>query len=257
MAIPTRIFECGKCDITEKFSDKHKGLDVVDYKHASDGVDAHSDGTVVEVEKGCNYNTYPQGPNIYGNYVKIKHDNGYYTLYAHLVYDTIPVKKGDRVKKGEYIGWMGNTGYSNGAHVHFEVRNENDVRINPEPYLNSDLPGSTITPNVPRDPNVNQVEVLINNLNVRFKPSVKVQSLGFAKKGFYNVIESCKSEGYLWYKIGTDNWIAYSDEWAKYYPKEETDYKKLYEEELEKNKLLETEISVLKDKIDKAIKDLS
>lgn len=250
MSIQTRLFECGKADITGYFTDSHKAIDMVDYKHASDGVDAHSDGVVVEVEKSCNYNTYPNGSHIYGNYVKLKHDNGYYTLYAHLVYDTIPVKKGDKVKKGEYIGWMGNTGYSNGAHLHFEVRNQNDVKINPEPYLNNNLPASSITPNVPRNPSVNQVEVLIDQLNVRVKPSVKVQSLGYAKKGFYNVIDSAKVEGYLWYKIGTDNWIAYSDEWAKYYPKEETDYKKLYEEELAKNK-------ILNEKINKAIEDLS
>ena len=258
MAIPTRVFECGKCDITQEFSSTHKGMDLVDEKHASNGIDAHSDGEVIEVVKDINYNTYPKGPNIYGNYVKIKHSGGYCTLYAHLCYDTIPVKKGDIVKKGTYIGWMGNTGYSNGAHLHFEVIKPDGTRINPNPYLNADLPGYVpITPTVDRDTTKNQVEVLIDSLRVRYKPSLKADILGYAKKGFYNVVESCKGEGYLWYKIDKDNWIAYSDEWAKYYPKEETDYKKLYEEQLEKNKLLETEINVLKDKIDKAIKDLT
>lgn len=117
---------------------------------------------------------------------------------------------------------------------------------------------------VEKDTTINQVEVLIDNLNVRVKPSVKVQSLGFAKKGFYNVIESCKSEGYLWYKIGSDNWIAYSDEWAKYYPKQETDYKKLFDELLVKYEDLcvkyEESINAnneLNEKINKAIEDLS
>lgn len=109
---------------------------------------------------------------------------------------------------------------------------------------------------VERDTSVNQVEVIIDQLNVRVKPSVKVQSLGFAKKGFYNVIESCKSEGYLWYKIGTDNWIAYDSEWETYYPKEEQDYKKLYEEALETIAVKDEEISILNKKIDDAIKVL-
>jgi len=109
---------------------------------------------------------------------------------------------------------------------------------------------------VERDTSVNQVEVLIDNLNVRIKPSAKVQSLGFAKKGFYNVIDSAKVEGYLWYKIGEQNWIAYSDEWAKYYPKEETDYKKLYEEALVTIAEKDEEIKVLQIKIDEAIKVL-
>lgn len=121
------------------------------------------------------------------------------------------------------------------------------------------LKGETpkITPNVDRDETKNQVEVFIDYLRVRTEPNLNGTILGMAGVGYYNVYDSIEADGYTWYKIADDNWIAYSDEWAKYYPKEETDYKKLYEEQLEKNKLLETEINVLKDKIDKAIKDLT
>ena len=52
-----------------------------------------------------------------------------YTLYAHMKYGSVTVKVGDRVSRGQVIGYMGNTGYSFGAHLHFEVRNENDKYI--------------------------------------------------------------------------------------------------------------------------------
>ncbi len=56
----------------------------------------------------------------YGNYIKIRHPNGSYTLYAHLSKNF--VKKGDYVKQGQIIGAMGSSGKSTGVHLHFEVR---------------------------------------------------------------------------------------------------------------------------------------
>ncbi len=56
----------------------------------------------------------------YGNLVKINHNNGYVTYYAHL--NSINVTKGEPVKKGDVIAALGNTGRSTGPHVHFEVR---------------------------------------------------------------------------------------------------------------------------------------
>ena len=54
-----------------------------------------------------------------GKYVKLKHDNGYTTLYVHL--SKIIARKGRKVKQGEIIGLSGNTGRSTGPHLHFEV----------------------------------------------------------------------------------------------------------------------------------------
>ncbi|WP_419994666.1 murein hydrolase activator EnvC family protein [Streptomyces boninensis] len=56
----------------------------------------------------------------FGNNVTIKHDDGYFTFYAHL--DEIHAAPGRRVFPGETIGLSGNTGNSNGPHLHFEVR---------------------------------------------------------------------------------------------------------------------------------------
>ena len=63
----------------------------------------------------------------YGNRIVIKHKNGYETLYAHLGKD-IRVKKGYRIKKGDRIGSIGNSGRSTGAHLHYEIRHNDELQ---------------------------------------------------------------------------------------------------------------------------------
>ncbi|MEO0914620.1 MAG: peptidoglycan DD-metalloendopeptidase family protein, partial [Pseudomonadota bacterium] len=56
----------------------------------------------------------------FGNLIKIRHEFGFETLYAHL--NRIHVKVGDRIARGDHIGDMGTTGRSTGVHLHYEVR---------------------------------------------------------------------------------------------------------------------------------------
>ena len=56
----------------------------------------------------------------YGNYVVINHNNGYYTLYAHMAYFASQ-SVGDVVQRDEIIGYVGATGYATGCHVHYEI----------------------------------------------------------------------------------------------------------------------------------------
>lgn len=126
--------------ITVKYSSKHKAIDLVKYRNSTCEVVAHSKGKVVWLQKGQKNNTASKGNKTYGNCVKLKHDDGYYTLYAHL--KDVKVKIGQVVSKGQSLGYMGNTGNSYGAHLHWEVRNKKDVRIDPTPYLDKDLPSS-------------------------------------------------------------------------------------------------------------------
>jgi murein DD-endopeptidase MepM/ murein hydrolase activator NlpD len=67
----------------------------------------------------------------YGNYVVVDHGGGISSLYAHLSSRLVSV--GTSVAKGELIAKSGNTGWSTGPHLHFEVRQNGDP-INPEPY---------------------------------------------------------------------------------------------------------------------------
>ncbi len=68
----------------------------------------------------------------YGKYIKIRHSNGLVTTYSHL--NSINVVAGQQVSRGQLIGRVGNTGYSTGPHLHFEVI-KNGVRVNPLNYV--------------------------------------------------------------------------------------------------------------------------
>ena len=137
----SRVLYNATNQITQKYNAiSHKGIDLVKEKNKVSDVMAHSEGIVVACKTGQVRNTNTTGDATYGNYVKLKHNNGMYTLYAHL--KNVNVKKGEKVKQGDLLGEMGETGKAYGAHLHFEVRNEKDVRINPTPYIDADLPNN-------------------------------------------------------------------------------------------------------------------
>ena len=72
-----------------------------------------------------------------GNYIILRHNNVYSTVYGHLNKDkpfASGLKVGSKVKRNQIIGYVGNTGRSTGDHLHFEIL-RNGVRINPYPYL--------------------------------------------------------------------------------------------------------------------------
>jgi len=88
----------------------HLGIDIAAGEGAP--VYAASSGVVTMAQGGYNYG--------YGNVIQIDHGNGYSTIYAHL--SVIGVGQCASVSAGQWIGSSGNTGNSQGAHLHFEVR---------------------------------------------------------------------------------------------------------------------------------------
>lgn len=72
----------------------------------------------------------------YGNHVIINHGYGYETLYGHMV--KVKVKAGQKVKRGEVIGWVGSTGKSTGPHCHYEVH-INGQEVDPVYFFYNDL----------------------------------------------------------------------------------------------------------------------
>ena len=93
-----------------KVLDMHQGIDLA--AQLGTFIVATAPGIVEKVE----WNVFG-----YGWYCKISHKLGYSTLYAHLRSQPI-VKPGDRVRKGQIIGYMGRTGATTGIHLHYEVR---------------------------------------------------------------------------------------------------------------------------------------
>ena len=70
----------------------------------------------------------------YGNMVEIEHGKGIATRYGHM--SRIAVRDGERVKRGDLIGYVGSTGRSTGSHLHYEVRIDGRA-VNPMPFLQS------------------------------------------------------------------------------------------------------------------------
>ena len=103
----------------------HTGMDF----SAKNGTEIYAtgDGTISKVRRS------KRG---YGNHVKINHGFGYETLYAHM--SKYIVKRGQKVKRGEVIGYVGNTGTSVAPHLHYEVHKDKR-KINPVNFYYNDL----------------------------------------------------------------------------------------------------------------------
>ncbi len=100
------------------YSKMHKGVDFAAPRGTP--VMAAGSGTI---EYASRYGTY-------GNYVRIRHANGYKTAYAHLNGFGRSIKKGSKVNQGQIIGYVGTTGRSTGPHLHYEVL-AGDHQVNP------------------------------------------------------------------------------------------------------------------------------
>lgn len=133
---------------------------VLHYRRPHEGVDfaaaigtpvqAAGDGVLKEV-------AYRGG---YGRMITIQHDSQYTTRYAHLSKFASNMTVGKTVKKGQIIGYVGETGFATGPHLHFEIR-VNDVAENP---LTVALPRSTI-PAIYRPQFLATTKVLLAQLN--------------------------------------------------------------------------------------------
>ena len=101
-----------------KYTKMHRGLDF-----------AAPRGTPI-FAAGNGAITYRGRRGAYGNFILIKHNNGYETAYAHLNRFNNKFKKGSRVEQGDVIGYVGTTGRSTGPHLHYEIR-KNGKRVDP------------------------------------------------------------------------------------------------------------------------------
>lgn len=110
----------------------HHGMDFVNDLGGVCHAVAVADGEVVYVQNGIE--GFDSVTYTAGNYVKILHENGTITRYLHLRNGSICVRIGDKVKAGDKLGVEGNTGYSYGTHLHFDVQVGGEY-VDPLPYL--------------------------------------------------------------------------------------------------------------------------
>ena len=118
----------GNYTITTYFGYGHNAIDIYSYNGYGSSILAANSGTVISANGGCyRGDIYCNGRG--GNYIIIRHNNNYYSVYMHLA--TINVSVGENVSFGQVIGTMGNTGNvipvptaSNpygGTHLHFAI----------------------------------------------------------------------------------------------------------------------------------------
>ena len=115
--------------VTSSFSKKRKHP-VLGYTRAHKGVDFRAPtGTPIPAAGAGRVvaRSFNRG---HGNYVKIRHNGSFETLYAHMSRFAKNVKVGTNVKQGQIIGYAGSTGISTGPHLHYEII-KNGVHVNP------------------------------------------------------------------------------------------------------------------------------
>lgn len=117
----------------DRGSYNHGAIDIADAGIMGADVVAAKEGVVIDSYNGCYHNWGKEYGSCgcgggYGNYVMIAHDGGKMTVYGHL--STTMVYTGQHVYQGQVIGYVGSTGHSTGAHLHFETR-LNGVKYNP------------------------------------------------------------------------------------------------------------------------------
>jgi murein DD-endopeptidase MepM/ murein hydrolase activator NlpD len=108
-----------------KISKFHSGMDFT----APTGTEVYSTGNGV-------ISTVKSARRELGNHIIIDHGFGYQTVYAHL--DKFSVRVGQKVKRGDVIGYVGNTGLSTAPHLHYEVL-VNGRHVDPAMYYFNDL----------------------------------------------------------------------------------------------------------------------
>ena len=127
-----------QCKLVSGFGTRYHPI--MHYRRPHTGVDlaarlgtpiyATADGVVKEAGRNA------QGMGGYGIVCLIDHGYGFKTLYAHM--SEVKVRVGQKVKRGEQVGWVGSTGLSSGSHLHYEVI-QNGKRVDPVYFFFNDL----------------------------------------------------------------------------------------------------------------------
>jgi hypothetical protein len=196
----------------------HEGIDF----EAPEGSELYAvaDGVVSDVR--LDGDSDPLGKP-YGNQLRIQHDEGYTSIYAHLL--QIIAQRGQPVRAGQLIGLSGNTGNSFGAHLHLTLKKDGATQahetsfpydiIDPTPYVGAFEAGAQPAP--PEPPAQPTLQVQVNSpevgyLNVRSAPSVSGALVARVNDGV--TLVALEAEGVARSKVGQQNqwlWVRTPD----------------------------------------------
>ena len=182
---------------------RHNGIDLVgdDDKtvHAVAGGTVGFAGAVSKSAGGLTWQ--------WGYYVRIDGNDGRKYYYCHLAAGSLRVRAGQRVQAGTALGTMGNTGYSFGAHTHFEVRNAYGTPIDPASYAGVRNAVGTYTDTESEDDNMKFLKVTSGKCEVFTAPNVnavdKHYNGGKLTEGVCYPVQAevGSSGGYSWVRI--------------------------------------------------------
>jgi hypothetical protein len=183
----------------------HNGIDFA--LPEGNPVVAAADGVVSRAE--LDTTTAHDSKKGYGYHVRIQHLDGSTSIYGHFQKDSFVVHTGDNVNMGTIIGRSGNTGFSTGPHLHFEVRLglAATTAINPEPFLVDEIPSMDPLFNIIITPEGDGIRLRVGpgkNYGIirKFKTDDVLQVFGLAGDNAWLRVK----EGYImynpnWYKI--------------------------------------------------------
>ena len=124
----TWMWPCPSCTyVTSRAGDRYHPIFGEWRYHSGIDIGASYGAAVVAADNGTVIMTEPNGG--YGNCIMIDHGNGYYSLYGHL--SGYAVSYGQNVFQGQTIGYVGESGWSTGPHLHFEIR-DGGAAVDPE-----------------------------------------------------------------------------------------------------------------------------
>lgn len=243
----------------------HNGVDLgwsPKYYGANQPIYAPCDGTVVQVVDN------DKTGKSWGNLVKIQFGKDKYVLMAHMK-NGILVKKGQKVKKGDLLGYMGNTGNSRGNHCHYEVYiggASTSYRVDPLIYTYA-FPDQIVSEGSKNKVKYkedimpfNEGDYVYAKEDIKLYTSIEYKTTNYTlKKGEKAWIRYIKDMNVALANPDTHEyfssaWTNQLDKLTKDAPQE--DWEKKYNEEVAINNELRKENQALKDKINKAIADL-
>ena len=195
----THVLESMNEVITNDYDENHKAIDIVANDRLETNIIALESGTVETVVnnvKGPNHKS--KGLATYGNFVKIKQDDGKTTLYAHMKYGSVKVKKGEYIEKGTAIGTIGETGNAYGKHLHLEIHNQNNVKENPTSTLNKpvEIPQNPANTEKENEENITTSNNSVNNEAINHAKPTTTNNQSISNNKVSNNPEFLSAENY-------------------------------------------------------------